>query len=420
MTNGHVTMQFDEQGKLTTAVDLSSTNYRDQKMPAVIAYPNVAYGWNVNGGGPNGRVSPVLPLGCSDQGNNCMQLKDMPQIVSVSNYSINAGTVPMDFAYDIWMTPDKYPTNPGADGLELMVWTDYANNMDYYLKHNWPLWVSGKSVVTDAYVDGAIRQLTWDVYVFDPDKQYFGLTNHCTVVYVVLHEPINSGTIGIDLKEMVDIMAAELGLHPSKWPSLKLENYYLQEIQLGSEFGIPGDYGIFHNPFSSKPAVYSWDLSTLCFGINKGLTTEIVESCGRAHFQSSPMTSPEIENAPLPDSQIGLPILIDDVHVANLSGESISKISSNSQAIIEISITNTKSSHEVPLVIITQIETNDGTTDFMSWQTTSATPENRPMPYGFGWMPSVHGIYKVKIFVWQSLANPVPLADPETILVLVT
>jgi plastocyanin len=95
--------------------------------------------------------------------------------------------------------------------------------------------------------------------------------------------------------------------------------------------------------------------------------------------------------------------------MTDISGNPITTLHANSQVMVNLSATNTKSTQQ-SMVIILQIENSEGTTEFLSWQS-SIVIGNQGMTSGFGWTPSNLGIYKISAFVWEGIGNPVPLAD---------
>jgi 3D (Asp-Asp-Asp) domain-containing protein len=117
------------------------------------------------------------------------------------------------------------------------------------------------------------------------------------------------------------------------------------------------------------------------------------------------------------DVNIALPVKILSTQVTDTSGHTMTSVRVDSQVLISVSITNI-GSKVLPLYTIVQIERADGSTDSLSWQSTSLG-SNAGSNSGFAWTPSLAGTYKVKVFVWQSTAAPIPLSDSYTFTVMV-
>jgi len=64
-----------------------------------------------------------------------------------------------------------------------------------------------------------------------------------------------------------------------------------------------------------------------------------------------------------------------------------------------------------PFVYIIQVKDEEGFTDQLSWVNglLQAHQEFRPQQ---SWIPENPGEYTVEIFIWESVANPVPLSPP--------
>lgn len=107
----------------------------------------------------------------------------------------------------------------------------------------------------------------------------------------------------------------------------------------------------------------------------------------------------------------GLPMQISDVQWQDVSGKILSSVTIDTQTMIGFTVSNAESQQRA--VAILQIEDHDGSTQFLSWQS-SIMPAGQPTTIGFGWTPTSTGPYMAKIFVWKGMDKPVPLADPVT------
>ncbi len=233
----------ESDSSLSVSVNLKKAKAKSDD--AIVAYPNIGYGFSVFGGGTSRYDTPLLELP--------LQLNVLPEIVSEVNYS-TTHALRTDYAYDIWITQDMPTSNTRTavtGDIELMIWTQY--NDLFPQRDAGPPSQPVASVDLPTLVNGANEPLLWNIYVYNgaqsADKGW-------TKVFIVLSDPINSGTVGIDLGQMISEMtAALLVYYPSHWQSSNLSQYWLDQISLGSEFAI-------------KSPNYSWNASSYCFLLN--------------------------------------------------------------------------------------------------------------------------------------------------------
>ena len=249
-SEGYVKME--EQSALDATVDFSYVDYANPS-DGVVGYPHVEYGYNPFRGAETNSIS-ALPLP--------KKIKDLPELVCLANYSLYSVTLPVNFAYDIWITKNSHVTSkPGLGDLELMIWTYY--NGDIAPSSSFATSVGSVSLPT--LVNGRNEQLEWNIWVSNGDRSQ----DHWTVVYIVLSNPIASGTVGVDLHRMLNEMGDALSRnYAGQWQSLAIQDYYLDSICLGSEFKVG----------SGNQATYRWNISNYCFIIDSqpldsGVTT---------------------------------------------------------------------------------------------------------------------------------------------------
>jgi hypothetical protein len=238
---GSVSMTINQQGILNTSVGFTNANTRSNSAN-IIGYPHVVYGYSPWAEAKTA-MSKALELPIS--------VDDFPQLVSLANYSINwdSSSTPLDFAYDIWITQNQYSSGCGVGDLELMIWTDNANNL--------PVAGGGTLVASkqlSVYLGTSTQPITWNIYVRNGNQSSASFTT----VYIVLGSPISSGTVGVDIHQMIDQMIDALVLnYPKNWNKATLQNYWVEDIELGSEFGL-----------DHSKASYSWSLNNYCYFLN--------------------------------------------------------------------------------------------------------------------------------------------------------
>jgi hypothetical protein len=240
---GNVTMTINQQGRLATSIGFSNASTGSN--PAnIVGYPHVVYGdspWTQ----AKTTMSKALQLP--------IQLGNFPQFVSLANYSISLGSgstpTPINFAYDIWITQNKSSSGCGVGDLELMIWTYNTNNL--------PAGAGGTFVASKQlpmYLDGSTQPVTWNIFVRDGNQS----TGSFTTVYLVSSNPIGSGAVGIDIHHMIgEMIDALLVNYPGNWNNASLQNYWIEDIELGCEFGL-----------LQSQATCSWNLNNYCYFLN--------------------------------------------------------------------------------------------------------------------------------------------------------
>ncbi len=286
-------MILDGVGHLETIVDFATASYPlttengVNYQRSVLGYPSITYGRSPNGGVCTS-ISTLLNLftpqssfGATCNGANGMTIANMPDVTSIVDYTFSPDSNPVDFAYDIWATQSLTETAAANTDLEFMIWTGYTQAA-YSVLADLSLIPDGIVVNVGTFnfptiENGVVQNAAWTMFILNGDPQ---LTNTHTAVYLVLNDPVSSGTVGIDLKSLLIQMESSLvstfsllGYGP--WPSLSaLENYYLSAIDLGSEFGVSTVLG-------SGSVSYSWSLQNYCYVVNEVLSSSSTDlSCG--------------------------------------------------------------------------------------------------------------------------------------------
>jgi len=234
---GSVKMSYGDT--LEAQIAFSHANLKEA-WQIVGGYPESIYGYSPNFGPYGDRGS-----GYSSTQFAALQfpimISSFPKLWSVVDYSVaqsDSNPLPiMDFAYDIWLTPDYKPYYPPSGGVppagvvELMIWTYYndLNPIGYdagSTSYSIPTWID------HAGGSGTLQEsLQWNVYVGRAGK----LQDKQTVISFVLPSKEQNAIIGVDMKAVLNGVISILS--SKGWSSSTLNKYYVNGIELGSEFG---------------------------------------------------------------------------------------------------------------------------------------------------------------------------------------
>lgn len=238
--SGGVTMQNSTSGALAVSAHFPAAGPKSSST-WVLGYPNVSYGIEPQSAADSPTPSAGLPLP--------VKLSTVLTVVGTADYAVSGtSTTRFDFAYDMWLEPQKTVETPRAGTLEIMVWMDYANHAlppDYREKF-----------LMDYAVNGSAENGQWFVYL------PVGKVRGTTTVVLAVTNPLSRATFAIALTGA--IQRAESALHqydPSEWPSFS--DYYLDSISLGSEFGLKEG--------NSSLGPLSWGLSRYSLGVGSKL-----------------------------------------------------------------------------------------------------------------------------------------------------
>ena len=230
---------YQPPGGLTTTVSFSKLTLSDARK-GVAGYPNISYGespWQGSKAQNNSLSGFKLPLQMSDFALH------QPVWLSAKYTISNPQLIPINFAYDLWITknrpvtgnPQQGPANPAlGGGLELMIWI-YANSIH-------PAGNRVGSLLIATSIDDQQRRMQWDLY-------RGGGGSGTPVITVALHNPISSGSVEVALNSIL----SKIGTYEPA-----AGNYFIDQIDLGSEFGLVE--GQLH-PYS-----YHWTVNYFAIG----------------------------------------------------------------------------------------------------------------------------------------------------------
>lgn len=223
---GVVQVAYDGR-EVTASVNMSYTAKFNPYAP-VLGYPSVRYGCDPLFYYCSGRAQPLeLPEPASKAGG-----------VLVLSYSVSPGDCNVtDFSYDIWFNRGGFRL--GAGDLELMLWLYY--NVDPSASLPAPYWrYLGERQLRIA-VDGAWQTAEASAYVHLSQGSW-------SVLVFVLRRPVQSGTVAVDLGQLVRAAQAALNGTP-----IDLERLNLTSIDVGMEFDGPPGVRL-----TCSYAIYGW------------------------------------------------------------------------------------------------------------------------------------------------------------------
>jgi len=177
----------------------------------VWAYPEVYHGYKPWSG--KRTDSPILHLP--------RQLKLVPAFSVEIEYTLSHGkNLPVNFALESWFTRERYPRNVTRGDAEVMIWLYHENLQPAGRKVgevSIPIFVNDTEVAT-----------TWEVWYYPMEWDYVAFR---------MKEPMREGRIRLPVSEFFE-EASKVLLKNSKRVS-SLEELYLEDLELGSEFGNP-------------------------------------------------------------------------------------------------------------------------------------------------------------------------------------
>jgi hypothetical protein len=109
-----------------------------------------------------------------------------------------------------------------------------------------------------------------------------------------------------------------------------------------------------------------------------------------------------------------LQIAIQSSSIVNDRGEPLEEGSLGTPLGIQTELVNNEKK-DIPLTYIVQVKDADGFTVMVSWIKGMVLKPSTNIKPAIFWIPEKHGGYKVEIFVWESLENPMPLSAPRTV-----
>jgi hypothetical protein len=269
---------------LEDQIAFSQVNLNDPSQ-LVAAYPENIYGYSPNIGASSNSIA-----GYSSNQFAALQfpivVSDFPRLWSVVDYSVaelGSNSLPkMDFAYDIWLSSSYKPYFPPNNGgvpprgvVEIMIWT-YSNDLNPAGYENGanqypiPTWIDNGG--GSGTLEGT---LNWNVYVSNGDESQ----NKQAIVSFEMPSGEQSGIIGVDIKAVLNAAVSVLNSNYG-WSSATLNSYWVNDIELGSEFG-PQNNG--------ESAYYQYTISSYHYVIDYSTSSSdllIPEELGSAFFSS--------------------------------------------------------------------------------------------------------------------------------------
>ena len=221
-----VVWDYNSSTGLTVTVDFSNVT-EITPSDVVAGYPSLSYGQTFYGGQNTSNPNVLsLPILVSSLVTQPMWLSD--------TYSIsNSKNIPFDFSYDIFLTPQPAtstslgPSSLGG-GLELMIWTDWHGIG--------PSSYTGQPVASyylETSINGQMVNEEWNVY-----EGPGGSGTPC--VTFELANPMSSGSVSVNLSQVLADLGNTAIANADGISASELNSLYLDNIQLGSEFGDPG------------------------------------------------------------------------------------------------------------------------------------------------------------------------------------
>jgi len=244
-STGNVRMEYNPATPgLTTMISLS-----DMNVPVgtgVAGYPEIEYGWNPNGQSSDQGTALLFPTTFGEVTN----AESQAGFWLCSDYNITPATPPnrVDFAYDIWISTNQSP-NYYIAGVNEMPTSDFELMIQLFSKNLSPSGVS-QTISIPTFINGKLQDVNWQIY------QPIGFSHHA--VYLVKDSSLASGSIGINLSAVLINVANYLGAQP--WITQPLNQYWVLDIELGSEFNTP-----LLGSLEGNKADYDWTLAKYYF-----------------------------------------------------------------------------------------------------------------------------------------------------------
>ncbi len=112
--------------------------------------------------------------------------------------------------------------------------------------------------------------------------------------------------------------------------------------------------------------------------------------------------------------EISLPLRLAAMEAQDMTGNDIGNSISRSQQIMLTFGSDNIGNSVQPYVALIQVSAQDGSTDYLTWQTGSSSV-GEVSNFGFAWESEEAGTFTVKAFLWTSLSSPTPLSEPSEI-----
>jgi len=257
---GTAVMTYHVNGTISFTAELRDLKIEDPES-WVLGYPEVYYGYNPwSLSGVYGRDNFKLPA----------KVDELPLTDVIVNYTISKvqKSLPLNFAFDIWLTKEEFSRQVGPGDVELMIWL--------YSDHMSPAGVNYQNITLPVVLNGQSLDNSWEVWIGKIYESWLIVTLRSS------HPLI--GHVKINLNEYLDTVDNMLkGLKISS-----ITQHYLESIHLGSEFG---------SPFT-KNASFAWKLYELTFSLPKPQETTYTISTTQ-----SPTTTTELQTSTSPETR---------------------------------------------------------------------------------------------------------------------
>lgn len=264
---GAVTMKFD--GALSLSTNFSSLERGSAPNTYINGYPSLTYGYQP--------LSSRWRLSQDSNFHLPISIASFPNMWSMVNYSLSppSGQGQMDFTYDIWITKPRAgganATCIGAGDIELMIFLFKTGGLGLGEAQGPPL-----SLPT--WMNGALSNPMWQAYVGLSDTSTCGNGPATRVSFLVQNpaaaafQGYSNSYLGVGIgKEIIQATLQTLvacsgnsgGCFGQTWSESSLQQYEVNDIILGSEFGCAEPA----TPCLSVPISYSVNITDYCFAI---------------------------------------------------------------------------------------------------------------------------------------------------------
>lgn len=235
--NGTAIMKYYDNGSIIFKADLWNLKIKDRKR-WVLGYPEAYYGYNPwSGVWVQGSLKLPVEIG------------EMPQIEVTVNYTLSKpAELPLNFAYDIWITKERFSQGVGPKDYELMIWL-YSDKIS-------PAGINVLNTTLPINLNGEELSNKWEFWVAKE-------TGRWLVATLKSSKPL-IGMVKMDLKRYIHAFLNTLKSMKIEAPTYK---YNVEDIELGSEFG---------SPFTKK-ANFNWKITLFTITGNTASTVQTID-----------------------------------------------------------------------------------------------------------------------------------------------
>lgn len=228
--SGSVDISASDRLNTTIHLDqIKANNY-------ILGYPEVIYGYKPFGMPPS-QLTPVLQLP--------LKLSSVPNLWLIADFSIDTRSDPslaLDCAYDLWLTKTPKPNDVHKGDIELMIWSYHRN-----LKPaGSPLDSSRVELTT--WVNGQKTQMYWIAYLSGdsatPGSILVSFMPDQTPEDRADNPAFSSVNLGVNLRDVLTQLTRVVNSNIG-WDTDSLQSLYLNDVELGTEFGTHADHAYF-------------------------------------------------------------------------------------------------------------------------------------------------------------------------------